>query len=346
MNRSYELTPRERLGLFLIDERPDRVPLLPLITSYASRSAGITVREYCTDGRLMARAHLAAWKRFNHDALMVFSDVGMVAEALGSEYYYPTDSPPELSHPVLTDSRKADELTLPNVETPGRWGVYYQAIEQLFNLVGDRVPILALVPAPFTTAAGICGVEGILVDLITDPEAVLRVLNIITEAVIRLLDGVMARGALPVLVDPLASGSVISAEQFRTFAQPGLMEAIRFLHRYDMDVLLHICGRAGRILDEIPATGCDLFSLDELSLAEARNRVGREIRLVGNISPAALMRWQPAEVAAAVAQALHEGKDNPKGLALATGCEVALETPPENLEAFMWTGSEIGKYEN
>jgi len=315
-----------------------------LLTSYASRLAGITVREYCTDGRLLARAQLSAWKRFNHDSLMVVSDVGMVAEAYGSEYIYPPDSPPELVQPILSDGGHADSLTLPDIEAPGRWGVYYQAIEHLFNAVGDRVCILAFVPAPFTTAAGIRGVEGILIDLITNPVGARETLNIITEGVIKLLDGVMLRGALPVLVDPLASGSVISAMQFHTFALPGLKAAIRFLHGYDMDVILHICGRTERILGELPATECDLFSLDELSLAEAKRQIGGEIRLVGNISPAALLRMTPAEIASQVTKALAEGKDNPKGMALATGCEVALQTPPENLEVFMQVGKEMGRY--
>ena len=41
----FDLTPRERLGLFLIDERPDRLPIMPLITSYSAQFAGVSVRD-------------------------------------------------------------------------------------------------------------------------------------------------------------------------------------------------------------------------------------------------------------------------------------------------------------
>ncbi|MFO7675229.1 MAG: uroporphyrinogen decarboxylase family protein, partial [bacterium] len=65
------LTPRERFGLLVIDEPQDRVPVYPLVTVHACRVAGITVREYVTDGVALARAQLAAQERYGHDFISV-----------------------------------------------------------------------------------------------------------------------------------------------------------------------------------------------------------------------------------------------------------------------------------
>lgn len=316
--------------------------MIPLITSCAARIAGVTVREYCTDGKAMARAHLAAWKRFSHDGLMVFSDVGMVAEALGSAYVSSEDSVPELEKPILTNIEAVSALKLPAGEIPGRWGVYYDAIEILFNSVSDRVPVLAFVPAPFTTAAGLRGTEDFLVDLIIDPEGAHQTLEKAAEGVRALLDGVMERGALPVLVDPLASGSVLSADQFSQFVLPYLQNEIKYLHRYDMDVILHICGRTTSILEHIVDSTTDLFSLDDTPLQEACDKLGDRVRIVGNIRPTKMLHSTPAEIADEVAGSLRIAKQAPKGFALSTGCEMPLDTPEENIDAFMETGRREG----
>ena len=275
---------------------------------------------------------------------MVFSDVGMVAEALGSKYEFPENDVPVLVEPMLKDVSEADRLVLPVGVTPGRWGVYYKAIETLYNAVGDRVTIMAFVPAPFTTAAGLCGTEEFLVDLLIDPENAHVVLESATKAVIELLSSVTEAGALPVLVDPLASGSVLSADQFSTFALPYIQEVIRFLHRYDMDVLLHICGKTTQLLESISETKADLFSLDDTPLETVCACLGDQMRIVGNIRPSDLLLWTPERVVEETNKVVNTAKQSPKGFALSTGCEVPLKTPRVNVEALIRTGLESGRY--
>ena len=110
------LTPRERFGLLVIDEPQDRVPVFPLVTAHAARVAGIPVREYYTDGMAMARSQLVAQETYGIDFISFFSEVGMVAEALGSQFDYPEDDLPLLAKPKWTDlaqldDRLADPLT-------------------------------------------------------------------------------------------------------------------------------------------------------------------------------------------------------------------------------------------
>lgn len=340
-----ELNSRQRLGLLLIDEIPDRVVVYPLITSHAAAVAGVSVRQNCTDGKTMAQAQLAALRFYKHDAISIFSDVAFVAEALGSKLYFCENDVPILQEPVLDDSQRWQDLKIPDaVSLPGRYGIYQEAIEICQRDTGDVTPILAFIPAPVTTAALLRGPEDFLADTLMDPQSCHRLLEISLRAGLDLADVCIDAGAIPMLVDPLASASVISPRLFAEFAQPYLKRFSDHLHRSDFDVFLHICGRSEGILESIPATGCDLFSCDHVPLGKARDKIGSQVRLIGNLRPADLLENSPQQIEDKVDAILHLAKDNPKGFVLSTGCEVPIDAPRENVQAFIRAGRSGGLY--
>jgi uroporphyrinogen decarboxylase len=333
------LTPRERFGLLVIDEPQDRVPVYPLITNHAAAVAGMSLREYCTRGRSMARAQLIAQERYGHDFISVFSEVGIIAEALGSVFEYPEDDLPVLRRPALDGGLRTLECGLRTADA-GRLPVYYEAIEYAYDAVGDRVPIVAFVPAPFTTALHlVAGEEFLLATSLHAPpaerEQAHQLLDQVTLATIAFLLEVLNHSALPLLVDPLASGSVISPRAYREFALPYERRLIEFLHRYDLDVTLHICGDTTPMLPLLKETGADLVSLDRVDLDMARRALGDTLRLVGNYDTSRLLLDSPEQVEQEVHRMVESSSGSPKGYVAATGCEVPFRTPPENVRAFV-----------
>ena len=339
---SLSLTPRERFGLLVIDEPRDRVPVYPLITSHAAAVAGVNLREYYTRGRSMARAQLVAQERYGHDFISVFSEVGIVAEALGSRFEYPEHDLPVLRRPAMewrTPACRSGRSEF-DVLHAGRLPVYYDAIDYAYDAVGDRVPILAFVPAPFTTALHlVAGEEFLLATSLRAPpadrERAHLLLDCVTQATIRFLLEIINHSALPVLVDPLASGSVISPRTYEEFALPYERRLIDFLHRYDLDVILHICGDMMPLLPLLKETGADLVSLDRVDLNQARQTLGDTLRLVGNYDTTRLLLNPPDRVEQEVRAMVESAAGSPKGYVAATGCEVPLHTPPENVRAFI-----------
>jgi uroporphyrinogen decarboxylase len=336
------LTPRERFGLLVIDEPQDRVPVFPLVTAHAARVAGIDLRDYYTDGFAMARAQLAAQEFYGVDFISFFSEVGLVAEALGSNFDYPDDDLPMLAEPKWRELAEPDELVV-NPCADGRLRVYLDAIAYAYEARGDTVPILAYVPAPFTTAQQLVDSEAFLLGLLTEPDRVHALLRYATRSVKSLCRGVIGAGGLPILVDPLASGSVISAEHYRAFALPYEAEVVHYLHRFDLDVVLHICGDTNPIIELMPESGADLLSIDRIELRDAVRRAGQRCRIVGNLDTSALLLGTAHEVADAVAEMVGAGQTNPTGFVAATGCEVPLGTPPENVRAFVRAAQEAGR---
>lgn len=346
------LNPRERFGLLVIDEPQDRVPVFPLLTSAAAIFSNTNLRDYYTDGTIMAKCQLKAQEIFQTDFLSIFSEVGIIAEALGSEYIYPEDDLPILSRPRWPDWEKA----IKNIDTApslspvpsrdfGRLGVYLDAIDYAYEAVGDRIPILAYIPAPFTTAQQLVEPESLLIALIENPQPVKKLLAYVTGAVLDFSRAVIRAGALPILVDPLASGSVLSPQQYQEFALPYEKEVINFWHRYDLDVVLHICGDTTGIIHLMPETGADLISIDRVELNYARQLVGERVRIIGNFDTTTIWLAGAREIEKLTAEMVVTGKTTPRGYVCATGCEVPLATPRENLATFVSTAKIVGTYE-
>jgi len=337
------LTPRERFNLLVIDEKPDRCNVLPLITSHSAAVAGISLKEYYTDGVALARSQIAAVEEYGHDAISVFSEVGIIAEAMGSKFEYPEDDLPILKIPAL-DRIEIERLTVPDPSRDGRMHVYLDAILYAYDAMADRYPILAYIPAPFTTAMMLSNSDRFLGDTIRNPERVKAIMDCSLKATTRFLRDIINAGGMPLIVDPLASSSVISPRLYRDLALPYEQALIRYLHRFDFDVILHICGDTTPILDLLSETGADLISLDEVELIDAMDKLSKKIRIIGNFNTSSIMNLAPDEIGHKVKEMVKLGMTSGKGYIASTGCEVPIRTPRENVKAFITAAKEVGWY--
>lgn len=337
------LTPRERFGLLVIDERPDRCNIIPLITSHSARVKGVKLKDYYTNGEIMARCQIAAYEEYGHDAISIFSEVGIIAEAMGSEFSYPEDDLPRLEIPILAKT-DIDNIKTPDPRKDKRLPVYIEAIEYAYSSLGDRVPILAYVPAPFTTGMMLSDPNQFLVQTIKEPECVKKIMEKSAEAAIEFCYHIIDAGGLPVLVDPLASSSVISPKTYQKFALPYEKAVIDFLHRYDLDIILHICGNTMPILDLLPQTNADLISLDQINLETAIGKLSQKMRIIGNYDTSKLLFSTSETIAKEVKDMVKSGMTSEKGYIASTGCEVPTNAPKKNVRAFIKAAKEAGQY--
>jgi len=337
------LTPRERFGLLLIDERPDRCNIMPLITTHAAHAAGISLRKYYTDGKTMAQAQIAALDTYRHDAISLFSEVGIIAEAMGSRFRYPDDDLPVLVEPALA-KRSLAALNRPDPQGSGRLPVYLEAIEYAYDAIGDRIPILAFVPAPFTTGMMLSDAGEFLMQTIRQPDHIRDIMAAVLQVTIDFCDHIINAGGLPVIVDPLASSSVVSPSVYENFALSSEKALIAYLHRYDLDIILHICGETEPIIDLLPYTGADLISLDRIDLPNVVERISCNMRIVGNFDTSTIAFSSPREIDTMVRHMIHIGMRSRTGYIVSTGCEVPIRTPGENIKAFIKAAKETAWY--
>lgn len=337
------LTSRERFGLLVIDENPDRCNIIPLVTSHAAEVAHMKLKDYYTNGEAMARAQITAIEEYGHDAISIFSEVGIIAEAMGSDFDYPDEDLPVLRTPALT-KQNIDDVKIPKPQRDGRLPVYLEAIEYAYQALGDRVPILAYVPAPFTTGMMLSDPNTFLIETIREPNHIKKIMEKSLQAAIEFSYEIIDAGALPIIVDPLASSSVVSPRAYKNFALPYERALIDFLHRYDLDVILHICGETEPILDLLLETGADLVSIDRVNLSAVIEKLSKKMRIIGNFDTSKIAFSSPEKIRGEVKNMVSKGIESEKGYIAATGCEVPIRAPVENVKAFINAAREVAWY--
>lgn len=344
MNLADEMTPKERLQAILQGKEVDRLLVSPLILNFASKSLDLTVRDFCTNGKNMGNANIACFKKYRHDLVYIFSTTSTLAEAMGTRMYFPEDDSPQVEIPLIQTREDLKKLRPVNPEKDGRLPVYLEAIKRCVDAIGNDVFIVPVIGAPFTTSAALRGTEVFIKELYTDPELVHTLMSVTTQSVKNLIDAYVKAGGVPVTVEPVATGSMISERHFREFVLPYLKEVYTHIHSYNLPGVLHICGKISRVIQCMAESGADILSIDNIDLLEAKELVGEKVCLMGNVSPAdGMLKGNPEIITAMVKDCVAKAANNPKGYVVATGCEVPIRTPHENMVAFLEAGRRFAR---
>ena len=183
-----------------------------------------------------------------------------------------------------------------------------------------------------------------LIQTIKQPALITEIMKITLQTTIEFCYHIINAGGLPVIVDPLASSSVISPRTYKQFALPYEKQLIGFLHRYDLDIILQICGNTEPILDLLPQTNADLISIDRVDLDLVIGKISDKIRIVGNFDTSQIAFSPAGTIPDTVRTMLATGKKAVKGYIAATGCEIPIRSPLDNVRAFIKSAKEHAWY--
>jgi [methyl-Co(III) methanol-specific corrinoid protein]:coenzyme M methyltransferase len=209
----------------------------------------------------------------------------------------------------------------------GRIPALLEAISLLAASQRDVQPVNMKVVGPLTLACTVFGAERILLAIFEEPDAVKRLLDAITQVVIGLSRAAIQAGADTItVVDPVASGDLLSADQFVEFALP---YETRVFATIPVPTALHICGYTSDLMPHIGSTGTLAFSFEEkVEVKDARQLLGNVVA-IGNVAPVrTLLNGSPDDVLREARKCFADGI----GL-LAPGCAVPPLTRLENLRA-------------
>lgn len=339
-----QMTPLERLRAYNRGEEIDRLPCVPIVGNTAARVIGVKVGELRGDGKLLAQAHIAAYRLFKYDIIRVFTDLYVQAEAMGAKVHVPQDETAYLEAPALEDPAEISRLEPADPYKDGNLPQHLEAMKRVVEAVGQEVAVTGALTCPLTNASFLIGAETLARLMYKDPEAVHRLCELSLETNLRYAQAILDAGCTPSLTDPMSSSSVISPKQFKEFSYPYLKRLIDYIHSRGKAVTLHICGQTQPIWELMAATGADCLSIDnDADLLAAKEKVGAQVRLMGNVRPAEIMlEGTPAEVRREVFQCVKKAYDNPKGYIVASGCSLPTETPLANIHAMLDAVREIG----
>jgi uroporphyrinogen decarboxylase len=274
------------------------------------------------------------------------SSFNLLAEAMGCTMQFPEDSVPQVADHVIKSVKDIDTVAIPDPHTSGRLPLHMEMVKLVKNAVEGEVPLFAYTPGPFTLAGQLASVNALMVATIRNPEYVNALLNLTTEASLRYaLANIEAGVDVIVTADPTASGSLISPKTFTTFAAPHLSQIAQAVIKAGSIASLHICGKTSPMLDQMVSTGVRILELDHLvDMHEAKERIGQQVILMGNLNPTELLlNGTPTDVEAAAKLCIESiGQDGQ--YILSSGCEVPPLTPLNNIRAMVAAAEKYGKF--
>jgi uroporphyrinogen decarboxylase len=338
------MTPSERLGAYGRGEPVDRLPCVPIVGNTAARVLGVKVSEFRGNGRLIAEAQIASYRRFGYDGIRVFTDLYQQAEAMGATICYPDDETAYLKTPAITEVSQIGSLEPADPRRDGNLPHHLEAMKRVTEAVGEDVPVTGAITGPFTNATFLVGTDRLMRLIIQEPEAVHRLCELSLQTALVYAEAILAVGCTPSLTDPMSSCSVIGPKQFREFGYPYLKRLVDYVHSRGRPVTLHICGNTRVIWELMADTGADCLSLDnDADLSAAVNEIGHRTRIMGNIHPAeTMLLGSPALVRRATRECVAQAYTNPKGYIVASGCSLPTDTPFDNIDAMLDAVREIG----
>ena len=335
-----------RKELFLRTCRCEAVPRLPV---WMMRQAGRYLPEYreiraqhsflevCKTPDLAVEVSLQPFRRLGVDAIIIFSDILIPAEAMGLQLEL-GDAGPNLPDPVRTamDVKKL-RIFDPERET----GFLMEALRRTIKYAGPEVPVLGFAASPWTLACYMVegrtkeGFATVKSFLYRERKVFRDLLQKISKATILYLKGQIAAGVSAVQLFDTWCGELNPAD-YTEFVLPAVQEIIAGLG--GVVPVIYYTKASHHLLPAIVKAGANVLSVDwRVYLKELRTLAGSRVALQGNLDPAVLLG--PKEK---IRQATLDIVDELAGVGhiLNLGHGILQHTSVENAQLFIHTGQQ------
>lgn len=338
------MTPAERGAAIARGEKADRLQCNPNVANGAARVYGCKISQFATEPETLAKAAIAAYRRFGYDSLRVFTDLFPWAEAMGATVKYPDDDTADLATPAIDDVSKIDSLRPADPHKDGRLPVQLEAMKYLVDHANGEIGISCGVVGAFSNAFFLMGVDKTLMMLRKDPESVHKLCRVSLDTLKAFCDAAIDIGVTPSISEPMSSCTVVSPKHFRTFSLPYMTELAEHIKGRGRPVVLHVCGQTNKIWEDMADIGIAGLSIDNVaSIEDCKRAVGHKTKIMGNVDPGSItFSGTPNDVRLKTLECIRDGYDSPKGYMMMSGCSLPVETPFENIDMMMDTVREVG----
>ncbi len=247
--------------------------------------------DLCKNPELACEVTLQPLRRFDLDAAILFSDILTIPDAMDLGLYFSTGEGPKFERPLRTHA-DIDKLFVPDPADSLRYVT--DAVTLIRQELDGLVPLIGFSGSPWTLATymieggGSKDYHNCKGMLYGDPNALHQILEVTTQAVVVYLNAQIEAGAQSVMVFD-TWGGVLSPEAYAEFSLRYMQQIVQQVSReHDgetIPITLFTKG-GGQWLEKIAATGCNAVGLDwTISIDEARQRIGNEVALQGNLDP-------------------------------------------------------------
>ena len=326
-------------------QEPERVPVWMMrqagryLPGYRRIREKHSFLEAAKTPELAGQISLEPYELLDVDAIIVFSDILIVSEAMGVPLEINDDGPRLGS--VITDEKSVNSLR--NFDPSCETKFVGDAIRAIARAAGPDVPVLGFAAAPWTLACYLVEsrtrgeLPNIKRMMYSQPALLHALLEKIALVTARYLKMQLEAGAAAIQIFDTWAGE-LSAHDYEVFELRATQKLISEIHAGDAPVILYAKNGA-HLLTALARAGANVLSVDwRTDLAEARAKLGARMALQGNVDPAVLLSSEE-QIQYAVREAIT--KTGGVGHILNLGHGILPQTPFENAKAFVRAAREF-----
>jgi uroporphyrinogen decarboxylase len=332
----------------------DRVPVYPIVASFAGTLDGLSIEEYCTNVPRAITAMLNYYERYQPDVVLAYNDLAKEAEAFGCGVKYSDYVVPSIdAHVLAEDKTKLAQLPMPDPYKTARLPGF---LDQCEALVKAKPPtaIGAVAVGPWTIAMLLRNPETMLLDTFEDPQFIHDLMRVTTDFCKLWGDAIAKTGIGLSFSEPTASISLISPDNYRDFVAPYHRELVEHFKAKKVGVTTHICGTTYPIYEDLIQCGFSTISFDLDQQADPTLHVdqlqrfmevarGRAVA-IGNVDATKFEKTSKDAMYADVKRCIDTAARQ-SGFILSTSCEIPPRSEPDIVKWFMDAAHEYGRYD-
>jgi uroporphyrinogen decarboxylase len=291
-----------------------------------------SILEICKTPRLAAEVTQQPIEALDVDAAIVFADLLLPLEAMGLRVEFVSGAGPQIRSPV----RSPSDVRRLETGRSADLGYVGESIALARKNLGDRLPVLGFVGAPFTLASYMVEGGGSRHYAKTkslmwgEPKAWRELMERIVEVLAPYAASQVEGGAAAIQVFDSWVGALAPSD-YERFALPYSRDLIGRIRATGVPVI-HFGTGNGAFLEVFAQAGGEVIGLDwRVEIGQAWNRVGKNRAVQGNLDPIALLA-PTAELRRKV-HAVLDGAAGRPGHVFNLGHGIIPETPVENVRA-------------
>lgn len=211
-------------------------------------------------------------------------------------------------------------------------------ILETYKLIPEEIKkkylIIPGITSPYCQLDFLLGMTKLLMAMYDYPEKLKKALQYRTDLTIEWAKEYARLGGECVWIgDGSASSSIISPEMYEEFVLPYVTQLVEVFKLHGITTIMHVCGNINPSIDVIAKSGVDALDIDfPVDLEIARKKVPQNICFKGNLNPVNLLQKSYDEIYEECQKIISKAGEP---FVLSTGCLLARDTPPENVEAMV-----------
>lgn len=246
----------------------------------------------CKNPELACEVTLQPLRRFDLDAAILFSDILTIPDAMGLGLYFAEGEGPCFQHP-LRNAQAIENLQIPEMNS---LSYVMDAVQLIRQEMPKELPLIGFAGSPWTLACYM--VEGkstrefkrVLQMVYSDSNVAHLLLQKLAVSVTHYLCAQIEAGVNAVMIFDTWGGILtpVNYQQFSLAYMDQIIKQIKKIYP-EIPIILFTKG-GGQWLEKMTGTGCDALGIDwTCDLGQARQRVGEQVSLQGNLDPVVLL---------------------------------------------------------